>query len=125
MVIQISRKVVTYAKTWQIIFKFQFEAVDSLRGILGESDVTRELYKGFRGQLMDSWGEHGLRFHKKHPWTHTIHSSFHEMGYILPALNRLGKWLDDMEERRLHRRRESDAAYREEKRLKKERKKKK
>ena len=43
----------------------------------------------------------------------------------IPALNRLGKWLDDMEERRLHRRRESDAAYREEKRLKKERKKKK
>ncbi len=68
-----------------------FEAVDSLRDILGESEITRELYTGFRGQLMDSWGEHGLRFHKKHPWTHTIHSSFHEMGYILPALNRLVK----------------------------------
>ncbi len=68
-----------------------FEAVDSLEGILGKSDITRELYNGFRGQLMDSWGEHGLRFHKKHPWTHTIHSSFHEMGYILPALNRLVK----------------------------------
>ena len=68
-----------------------FEAVDSLEGILGKSDVSRELYEGFRGQLMDSWGEHGLRFHKKHPWTHTIHSSFHEMGYILPALNRLVK----------------------------------
>ena len=66
-----------------------FEAVDSLEGILGRSEVTRELYDGFRSQLMDSWGEHGLRFHKKHPWTHTIHSSFHEMGYILPALNRL------------------------------------
>lgn len=68
-----------------------FEAVDSLEGILGKSDLSRELYAGFRGQLMDSWGEHGLRFHKKHPWTHTIHSSFHEMGYILPALNRLVK----------------------------------
>ena len=68
-----------------------FEAVDSLEGILGKNDVSRELYEGFRGQLMDSWGEHGLRFHKKHPWTHTIHSSFHEMGYILPALNRLVK----------------------------------
>ena len=68
-----------------------FEAVDSLEGILGKSEVTRELYNGFRSQLMDSWGEHGLRFHKKHPWTHTIHSSFHEMGYILPALNRLVK----------------------------------
>ena len=68
-----------------------FEAVDSLEGILGKSEVTRELYSGFRAQLMESWGEHGLRFHKKHPWTHTIHSSFHEMGYILPALNRLVK----------------------------------
>lgn len=68
-----------------------FEAVDSLEGILGKSEITRELYNGFRTHLMDSWGEHGLRFHKKHPWTHTIHSSFHEMGYILPALNRLVK----------------------------------
>lgn len=68
-----------------------FEAIDSLEGILGKSEVTRELYSGFRAQLMESWGEHGLRFHKKHPWTHTIHSSFHEMGYILPALNRLIK----------------------------------
>ena len=68
-----------------------FEAVDSLEGILGKSDTTRALYDGFHRQLMDSWGEHGLRFHKKHPWTHTIHSSFHEMGYILPALNRIVK----------------------------------
>ncbi len=68
-----------------------FEAIDSLEGILGKSELTRELYDGFRAQLMESWGEHGLRFHKKHPWTHTIHSSFHEMGYILPALNRLIK----------------------------------
>ena len=68
-----------------------FEAVDSLEGILGKNDTTRALYDGFRRQLMDSWGEHGLRFHKKHPWTHTIHSSFHEMGYILPALNRIVK----------------------------------
>lgn len=66
-----------------------FEAVDSLEGILGKTEVSRELYEGFRAQLLESWGEHGLRFHKKHPWTHTIHSSFHEMGYILPALNRL------------------------------------
>lgn len=68
-----------------------FEAVDSIIGILGEVGNTKALYDGFRRQLMDSWGEHGLRFHKKFPWTHTIHSSFHEMGYILPALNRLVK----------------------------------
>ena len=68
-----------------------FEAVDSIIGILGNSDICTELYEGFRNQLMESWGEHGLRFHKKYPWTHTIHSSFHEMGYILPALNRIVK----------------------------------
>lgn len=66
-----------------------FEAVDSLEGILGKTDVSRELYNGFRQQVLSNWGEHGLRFHKKYPWTHTMHSSFHEMGYILPALNRL------------------------------------
>ena len=68
-----------------------FEAVDSLENILGKNETTRELYEALRVHLMDSWGEHGLRFHKKFPWTHTIHSSFHEMGYILPALNRLVK----------------------------------
>lgn len=68
-----------------------FEAVDSLEGILGKNEASRELYEGFRAELMESWGEHGLRFHKKHPWTQTIHSSFHEMGYILPALNRIVK----------------------------------
>ncbi len=66
-----------------------FEAVDSLETILGETDTTKELYSALRAHLMESWGEHGLRYHKKYPWTHTIHSSFHEMGYILPALNRL------------------------------------
>lgn len=66
-----------------------FEAVDSIENILGKNETTRELYAALRAHLMDSWGEHGLRFHKKFPWTHTIHSSFHEMGYILPALNRL------------------------------------
>lgn len=38
---------------------------------------------------MKSWGEHGLRYHEEYPWTKTIHSSFHEMGYILAALNRI------------------------------------
>ena len=34
------------------------------------------------------WGEHGLRFHEPYAWSNTIHSSFHEMAYILSALNR-------------------------------------
>jgi hypothetical protein len=29
----------------------------------------------------------GLRYHAPYPWTHTMHASFHEMGYILPAMN--------------------------------------
>lgn len=43
--------------------------------------------QGLRRHLMRSWGAHGLRFCHPYPWTHTIHASFHEMGYILPALN--------------------------------------
>lgn len=67
-----------------------FEAVDSLGGILGEeTGAIAELRSGLRRRLLGSWGEHGLRFHEPYPWTHTLHASFHEMGYILPALNRL------------------------------------
>lgn len=79
-----------------------FEAVDSLEHILGKSETTRELYTALRAHLMESWGEMGLRFHKKFPWTHTIHSSFHEMGYILPALNRLVR--NDPEDKEAERR---------------------
>ena len=46
-----------------------------------------DVKQSLRRHLMKSWGEHGLRFCEKYPWTHTVHSSFHEMGYILPALN--------------------------------------
>ena len=66
-----------------------FEAVDSLIGILGKAGAAEELYEGLRSQVLSCFGEHGLRFHKKYSWTHTMHSSFHEMGYILPALNRM------------------------------------
>lgn len=67
-----------------------YEAVDSLRDILGEeTGEIPTLADGFRRRVLSSWGEHGLRFHEKYPWTHTMHSSFHEMGYILPALNRM------------------------------------
>lgn len=46
-----------------------------------------EVKQSLRRHLMRSWGEHGLRFCEKYPWTHTVHASFHEMGYILPAMN--------------------------------------
>ena len=46
-----------------------------------------DVKQSLRRHLMRSWGEHGLRFCEPYPWTHTVHASFHEMGYILPALN--------------------------------------
>lgn len=67
------------------------EAVDALIGILGKEGEAENLYNGFRGQILSCWGDKGLRYHRKYPWTHTVHASFHEMGYILPALNRLVK----------------------------------
>ena len=52
-----------------------------------ESDEGDEVKQSLRRHLMKSWGEHGLRFCEPYPWTHTVHASFHEMGYILPAMN--------------------------------------
>ncbi len=66
-----------------------FEAVDSLKGILGDNETLSSLYQGFRRRVLSSWGDKGLRYHEPYPWTHTMHASFHEMGYILPALNRM------------------------------------
>ena len=54
--------------------------------------------QSLRRHLMKSWGEHGLRFCEKYPWTHTVHASFHEMGYILPALNLITEEYPDDEE---------------------------
>jgi hypothetical protein len=65
-----------------------YEGIDAARKIL-QTEEGEEVQASFRRHLMKSWGEHGLRFHEDYPWTHTNHSSFHEMGYILPALNRI------------------------------------
>ncbi len=65
-----------------------YEAVSSVQKILGDGK-GEEVKSGFYRHLMKSWGEHGLRFHEKYPWTHTMHASFHEMGYVLSALNRI------------------------------------
>lgn len=61
-----------------------------------------EVKQALRRHLMKSWGEHGLRFCESYPWTHTVHSSFHEMGYILPALNLITEEYpdDELAERR-------------------------
>lgn len=51
------------------------------------TDDGEDVKQSLRRHLMKSWGEHGLRFCEPYPWTHTVHASFHEMGYILPAIN--------------------------------------
>ena len=64
-----------------------YEGLSKAIEITGCGEDTKKVAEGLRRHLMKSWGEHGLRFCEKYPWTHTVHSSFHEMGYILPAMN--------------------------------------
>lgn len=74
-----------------------YEGLDSVIQML-DTEEGKDVLDSFRDFLLSDWGEHGLRFHHPYVWTHTIHSSFHEMGYILPALNRLSiKEPDNME----------------------------
>ena len=63
-----------------------YEGLHSAMQMLGTTDGA-DVLQSLRRHLMRSWGEHGLRFCEPYPWTHTVHASFHEMGYILPALN--------------------------------------
>ncbi|HBL40357.1 MAG TPA: hypothetical protein DDY98_01830 [Ruminococcaceae bacterium] len=63
-----------------------YEGLTCAMRVLGTTQGD-EVKQSLRRHLMKSWGEHGLRFCEKYPWTHTVHASFHEMGYILPALN--------------------------------------
>ena len=65
-----------------------YEGLDAAMQMLSTREGD-DVKQSFRRHLMKSWGEHGLRFCEKYPWTHTVHASFHEMGYILPALNRI------------------------------------
>lgn len=74
-----------------------YEGLDAAMSMLGTSDGD-DVRQSLRRHLMKSWGEHGLRFCEPYPWTHTVHASFHEMGYILPALNRITEeYPDDSE----------------------------
>lgn len=65
------------------------EALHCTMEILGTDD-GREVLAGFRRHLLRSWGPKGLRYHEPYPWSNTLHSSFHEMAYVVSALNR---WL--------------------------------
>ena len=63
-----------------------YEGLVCCMAMLGTNEGD-DVKQSLRRHLMKSWGEHGLRFCEKYPWTHTVHASFHEMGYILPAMN--------------------------------------
>ena len=74
-----------------------YEGLVSAMNMLGTNEGD-DVKQSLRRHLMKSWGEHGLRFCEKYPWTHTVHSSFHEMGYILPGLNMITEEYPDDEE---------------------------
>lgn len=74
-----------------------YEGLCAAMEMLGTKDDD-DVKQSLRRHLMKSWGEHGLRFCEKYPWTHTVHSSFHEMGYILPALNKITEEYPEDEE---------------------------
>lgn len=74
-----------------------YEGLDAAMQMLGTKEGD-DVKQSLRRHLMKSWGEHGLRFCEPYPWTHTVHASFHEMGYILPALNRITEEYPDDEE---------------------------
>lgn len=74
-----------------------YEGLVSAMRMLG-TDEGDDVKQSLRRHLMKSWGEHGLRFCEKYPWTHTVHASFHEMGYILPGLNMITEDYPDDEE---------------------------
>ena len=74
-----------------------YEGLCCAMEMLGTNDGD-DVKQSLRRHLMKSWGEHGLRFCEPYPWTHTVHASFHEMGYILPALNKIvEEYPDDKE----------------------------
>ena len=74
-----------------------YEGLCCAMEMLGTNDGD-DVKQSLRRHLMKSWGEHGLRFCEPYPWTHTVHASFHEMGYILPALNKITEeYPDDAE----------------------------
>jgi len=66
-----------------------YEAIVATRHILGKDALATKVEKAFQRHLMKSWGPMGLRYHEDYPWSQTNHSSFHEMAYILGALNRI------------------------------------
>lgn len=65
-----------------------YEALVAVRRIL-ERKEGQEVEDGFKRILLREFGDDGLRYHRKYPWTDTVHCSFHEMSYVLGALTTL------------------------------------
>lgn len=74
-----------------------YEGLSAAMEMLDTKDGD-DVKQSLRRHLMKSWGEHGLRFCEDYVWTHTIHASFHEMGYILPAMNKITEEYPEDEE---------------------------
>ncbi|MFW5871029.1 MAG: hypothetical protein ACOCVH_00935 [Verrucomicrobiota bacterium] len=65
-----------------------YEAIVCTRMVL-DTPEGEEAKEGFKRHIYSHWHTDGLRYHEPYPWTHTIHHSFHEDSYLLPALNRI------------------------------------
>jgi len=67
-----------------------YEGLSCAREMLGASAKGAEVEEALLKQLLkpSTWGPHGLRFPEPQPWNELIYATFHEMGYVLSALNR-------------------------------------
>ena len=75
-----------------------YEGLTAAERAIGKTAEGEEVRQALRKMLLRSWGEKGLRYSEPYPWTHTLHASFHEMGYILPAMNLLTEEFPEDEE---------------------------
>ncbi len=69
-----------------------YEGLSSAREMAGTSEgekVETALLKHVLHKA--AWGPEGLRFHVPRPWIDVAYCTFHEMGYVLSALNRAGE----------------------------------
>ncbi len=69
-----------------------YEGLSSAREMTGTSD-GEAVEAALLLQLLDKqvWGPDGLRFHPPRPWIELAYCTFHEMAYVLSALNRAGE----------------------------------
>lgn len=66
-----------------------YEGLSCAREMLGTTDGA-DVEEALLAHVLDptAWGPHGLRFQPERPWIELSYCTFHEMGYVLSALNR-------------------------------------